>query len=182
MKNAMQVGTLVYLRPLERADLTDRYLGWLNDPEVNRFLDAGIFPYTFDELESFYQHVVGARDQVLCAVVDQASDQHIGNVKLGPIVWVHRRATFSILIGDKSFWGKGYGTEATRLMVQYGFARLNLHRIELGVLDNNPAAIRAYQKVGFAVDGRAHEYAFVNGRYVDCIWMSLLEQDFSQGE
>lgn len=177
MKKAVRTGQLVYLRPLERSDLTERYLNWINDPDVNRYVDAGLFPYTQDELESFYQRTVEARDQVLYAVVDRESDLHIGNVKLGPISWVHRRAVFSILIGDKTFWGKGCGTEATRLMVEYGFQRLNLRRIELGVLDANEYAVRAYEKVGFVVEGRARQYAFVNGQYVDCLWMGLLEQD-----
>jgi RimJ/RimL family protein N-acetyltransferase len=95
---------------------------------------------------------------------------------------VHRRATFSILIGDQAFWGRGYGTEATRLMVAYGFKRLNLHRIELGVLEANEYAVRAYLKVGFVEEGRARQYAFVNGRYFDSIWMGLLAETFTQGE
>ena len=184
MKTPFIVGTQIYLRPLEREDLNERYLGWLNDPEVNRYLESGIFPYTRDELERFYEQVTGSPDQVILAIVDKETDQHIGNVKLGPINWVHRKATFGILIGDKQFWGKGIGVEVTRLMVEYGFFRLNLRRIDLGVNAENEAAVRSYEKVGFRVEGRFRETSFREGQYKDSLWMGLLRSDYttSKGE
>ncbi|MCI0577819.1 MAG: GNAT family N-acetyltransferase [Chloroflexi bacterium] len=171
-------GRQVYLRPLEQEDINERYLGWLNDPEVNRYLETGVFPYTQAELEQFYQQVTGSRDQVILAIVDKESDRHIGNVKLGPIHWVHRRATFGILVGEKQFWHKGVGTEATRLMVAYGFFRLNLRRIDLGVYAEHEAAVRAYEKVGFRVEGRFREAMFHEGRYKDHLWMGLLRSEY----
>lgn len=73
------------------------------------------------QIERFYEQVTGSPDQVILAIVDKETDQYVGNVKLVPINWVQRKATFGILIGDKQFWGKGIGTKATRLMVEYGF-------------------------------------------------------------
>jgi [ribosomal protein S5]-alanine N-acetyltransferase len=180
------VGSLVLLRPLERSDLNERYLGWLNDPEVTRYTETGIFPSTAADLEKYYHDVSTSKSQVMLAIVDKKSGQHIGNVKLGPIHWIHRNATFGILIGEKKFWGRGVGLEATRLMVEYGFTRLNLHRIGLGVFADHEAAVRCYEKVGFKVEGRLREDLFqggpdgghYGGKYQDRLWMGLLRSEY----
>jgi [ribosomal protein S5]-alanine N-acetyltransferase len=181
-KTAFAEGSLVVLRPLERTDLNDRYLSWLNDPEVTRYTETGIFPSTAEDLENYYRGITSSKSDVMLAVVDKKSGQHIGNVKLGPIHWVHRRATFGILIGEKEFWGKGVGLEATRLMVEYGFNRLNLHRIELGVFADHEAAVRCYKKAGFKVEGRMRESLFREGHYKDGLRMGLLRSDYKPGK
>jgi [ribosomal protein S5]-alanine N-acetyltransferase len=171
-------GSRLYLRPLQREDLNPRYLSWLNDPEVTRYMETGTFPTTARDLEKFYDEVTGTRNQVILAVADKKSGQHIGNVKLGPIQWIHRCATLGIMIGDKKFWGKGAGLEATRLMVEYGFERLNLRRIDLEVFADHDAAVRCYEKAGFKVEGRRRENFFRNGKYVDRLLMALLRSEY----
>jgi len=178
-KSAFMSGSLVYLRPLERADLNERYLGWLNDPEVTRYLETGTFPSTIHDLEDFYANVTGSKQQVIFAIVDATSDQHIGNIKLGPIHWIHRSATLGILIGDKKCWGKGIGLEATRLAVEYGFGRLNLRRIDLGVFADHESALRCYERVGFKIEGCMREALFRSGEYKDRIWMGLLRSEYT---
>jgi [ribosomal protein S5]-alanine N-acetyltransferase len=175
---AFAEGSLVILRPLERTDLNERYLSWLNDPAVTRYTETGIFPSTAEDLDNYYRSVSGSKSDVMLAVVDKKSGRHIGNVKLGPIHWVHRRATFGILIGEKEFWGKGVGLDATRLMVEYGFQRLNLHRIDLGVFAEHEAAVRWYEQAGFKVEGRMREDLFLDGEYKDRIRMGLLCSEY----
>jgi ribosomal-protein-alanine N-acetyltransferase len=177
-KTAFAEGALVILRPLERADLNERYLSWLNDPEVTRYTETGTFPSTAEDLENYYRSVTGSKNDVMLAVVDKKSGRHVGNVKLGPIHWVHRRATFGILIGEKDFWGKGVGLEATRLMVEYGFQRLNLHRIDLGVFAEHDAAVKCYEKAGFKVEGRMREDLFLDGEYKDRLRMGMLRSEY----
>ena len=179
MKIPFLIGKQIYLRPLERDDLNERYLRWLNDPEVSRYLESGLFPQTQSDLEGFYNGVVGSSKQVVLAIADKESNQHIGNIKLGPINWVHRRATLGILIGEKEFWGKGISTEATRLMVEYAFQRLNLRRIVLGVYAEHQAAVRSYEKVGFKIEGRFREDMFHEGQYKDSLWMALLCSEYN---
>ena len=177
-KTAFIRGAKIYLRPLERADLTEAYLGWLNDAEVTRYLETGAFPATMHDLERFYQGVTGSTTEVIFAIADKKSHRHIGNVKLGPINWVHRRAMFGIMIGDKGFWGKGVGEEVTRLTVEYGFFRLNLHRIGLGVFEEHRPAVRCYQKIGFKVEGCLREQMFQGGKYKNHLWMGLLRSEY----
>lgn len=175
---AFLAGEKIYLRPLEKADLNDNYLAWLNDPEVTRYLETGVFPTTLQDLERFYESVTGSRSQVIFAIVARKSHQHLGNIKLGPIDWIHRRGTLGILIGEKKFWGRGIGQEATRLMVDYAFARLNLNRVTLGVVAEHESAVRCYEKVGFKVEGRGREDIFKDGEYKDRLWMGLLRSEY----
>ncbi len=171
-------GEQTYLRPLTREDLNDRYLSWLNNPEVNSYLETGIFPSTKEGLERFYEQVTASMDQVILAIVAKDGDEHIGNVKLGPISWIHRRATIGILIGDRRYWGKGICMEAIRLMVEYAFFRLNLRKIELGVYAEHEAAVRCYQAAGFQVEGTLREDLFHEGRYKDRLRMGLLRSEY----
>lgn len=178
METPFLIGKTIYLRPLRRADLDGAYLAWLNDPEVTRYLESGVFPQTREQLETFYDAVTRASDQVIVAVVDRETDKHIGNVKLGPIHWVHRKATFGILIGERAWWGRGVGQEATRLMVEYAFRQLNLRRIDLGVYADHAAAVRVYEKLGFKEEGRFREALFHEGAYKDHLWMGLLASEY----
>ncbi|SRR6267378_92231 len=177
-KAAFLRGSKVYLRPLERTDLNETYLGWLNDPEVTRYLETGVFPATYQDLEKFYDGVTGSKTDVIFAIADRKTHRHVGNVKLGPINWVHRRALLGIMIGEKGFWGKGVGEEATRLMVEYGFFRLNLHRIGLGVFEEHQPAIRCYEKIGFKLEGRLRDQMFQAGEYKNQLWMGLLRAEY----
>jgi RimJ/RimL family protein N-acetyltransferase len=85
---------------------------------------------------------------------------------------------FGIMIGEKEFWGRGVGKEATHLIVQYGFHRLNLNRIGLGVMAEHEAAIRCYQAVGFKAEGTFREEMFCDGAYKDRLWMGLLRSEY----
>jgi RimJ/RimL family protein N-acetyltransferase len=84
------------------------------------------------------------------------------------------------MIGDKTYWTQGYGTEAVRLLIKHGFNSLNLNRIFLRVFENNPRAIRAYEKAGFVHEGRERQAEFRDGRYIDVLLMSILKDEFSQ--
>lgn len=171
-------GEHVYMRALRRDDLAGPYLDWLNDPEVTRYMETGVFPTRLEDLERFYQDAVPSKYGVLLAICDRSTDRHIGNISLNHIHWIHRTAWMGIMIGEREFWNRGVGSEAVRLIVDYGFRRLNLHKINLGVTAEHAAAVHAYEKVGFVIEGRAREEGFVDGRRVDKLYMGLLRDAF----
>ena len=177
MRRPFLVGKKVYLRPLEAADLDGPYLEWLNDPEVTRFMETGFVPTTPEILRHYYEAVTRNPDNVMLAIVDIATDRHIGNVKLGPIHRIHHRADLGIMIGDKEHWGSGAGREAVELMLQYGFERLNLHKITLGVYADHHHAVRLYEGLGFKIEGTRLEHLFRDGAYRDMHVMGLLRDD-----
>ncbi len=102
----------------------------------------------------------------------------IGDIGLMDIDWRTRAAEVGILIGEKSFWNQGYGSEAMRLMLKHAFDTLNLNRVFLRVYDHNPRAIRAYEKVGFVHEGRMRQARYYAGEYFDVLLMSVLRSEW----
>src|SRR3990170_8209556 len=162
-------GKKLYLRGLERSDLAGDYFQWLNDLEVTKFMDSGVFPNTPEKMEEFYRNTALSNNNVIFAIIDIESEKHIGNIKLGPISWISRVSPLGIMIGDKDFWGKDYGYESIKLVLDYAFKRLNLHKVTLGVVEKNEAALAVYKKAGFRVEGHAKSQFYHNGGYCDSI-------------
>lgn len=168
----------MYLRPLYKKDINARYLSWLNDRRVTRYMETGAFPVTKMELEEFYQKITKSRSNVIFAIIRKKNNLHIGNIKLGNINWVHRFADLGIMIGEKRYLAKGYGQEACRLILEYAFNGLNLNKVILGVYADHKLAIKTYKKVGFRIEGRIRRMLNLDGRYVDKIIMGILRRDF----
>ena len=178
MKHPFIVGKRLYLRGLEKSDLEGDYFQWLNDQDVTKYLDSGNFPNTIENMEEFYRNTVLSSNNVIFAIVDIESDKHIGNIKLGPINWISRISPVGIMIGDKTYWGKNYGTESMEIVLDYAFNKLNLHKIKLGVVLDHDAAAKTYEKAGFKIEGRAKSQFYLNGKYYDTLYMGILRDDF----
>lgn len=164
------------LRALTTADASDDYLSWLNDKEVTRGLETGAFPATKESLAEFITNTSRSKENVFLAIIDKSSGKHIGNIKLGNIHWIHRHAELGILIGDKSAWGKGFGADACRMLVEYAFTKLNLHKVWLAVFSNNTGAIQLYRKLGFVEEGNLKEHVFSDGKFHDKLLMSVFNR------
>ncbi len=173
-------GKRCVLRPLAGEDINKRYLKWLNDREVTEYMETGVFPTTLDELRDFYNRVSTSKTDIMFAVLDKRKNLHIGNIKLGSINWVHRFADLGIMIGDKRYWGKGYGPEACRLVLEYAFDRLNLNKVVLGVCSTHKNAINVYKKVGFRIEGRIKRLLNLKRRYVDKLMMGIDQAEFAR--
>ncbi len=170
-------GKKIYLRPLVDKDLSGDYLRWINDSKNDKFTEHAQFPHRVEDLKMYAQSKQHDSSCIWLAVVEQESNHHIGNIELYNIDLVHRNGEFKILI-DKSFQGKGYGEEATRLILQYAFKTLNLHRVYLGVHENNKKAINLYQKMGFIEEGILRESFLRDGIWKNSIVMGMLSTEF----
>ena len=167
------------LRALTREDVDTGWAEWFNDPDVTRHMLRGVFPIHREEQVAFYEQIAsGAQHDLILAIVDPQGT-HVGTTGLHRIDWVNRSAEFGIVIGDAGARGQGIGTEATRLICAHGFSHLNLHRIWLGVLAEHAAAIRAYEKVGFRIEGTMREEVLRDGAYRDKLIMGLLAGELS---
>ncbi len=181
----MIYGERIRFRGVERTDIPV-FVPWLNDPEVNRGI-AIYWPMSQAEEERWFEkmlsrpideHVLGVEVRLPPAGQEGESWKLIGTTGLMGIDWRDRNAELGILIGEKSYWDHGYGTETVRLLAKYGFDTLNLHRIFLRVFESNPRAIRAYEKAGFTHEGRQRQAQFSDGCYQDVLMMSILEAEF----
>jgi [ribosomal protein S5]-alanine N-acetyltransferase len=170
------IGERVYLRPVEMEDV-DRFVRWFNDPEVRTTISSTT-PMSHLREREFVEKLYKDNRDVVLAVVAKERDVHIGVAGLHGIGMPNRSATFGIAIGEKTYWDKGYGTEATKLMLNYGFGTLALHRIMLLVYDFNPRGIHVYGKLGFKEEGRKRESVFRGGKFQDEILMGILESEW----
>lgn len=175
-------GKRIYLREVRPSDVNERYYRWMNDPEITRFLESRFAPNAIENLRDYVAGKLGDRDNIFLAIVLKEEDRHIGNIKLGPIQWIHRLADIGLLIGEKDYWGKGYATEAIQLVSDYAFNVLNLHKVAAGCYGPNEGSARAFQKAGFVVEGVRKEQFYTNGSYVDDILLGLIRPDWNQGE
>ena len=162
---------LIY-RPLSSAYCTKEYLQWLNDEEVTRYLE--IFePYTEQQLKD-YLLSVDKNDQLLFwAIHIKENNKHIGNIKIDPINRYHGYGEYGIMMGDKSEWGKGYAGEASMAIIDYCFREENLRKINLGVVEDNEAAVKLYQKLGFEIEGLYKKHGLYDGRYCNLLRMAM---------
>jgi ribosomal-protein-alanine N-acetyltransferase len=161
------------LRALEPADLNATYLSWLNDPGVNRYLETRFLPQTMDALESYWQAHRDDPASPWFAICKQADGRHIGNIKLGPIQWLHRRADLSLFIGDCTCWGKGYASEAIAAVRDWAFAELDLQKLNAGIYAGNMGSRRAFEKCGFSLEGTLRAEVVSRGERLDVWRMGL---------
>jgi len=178
-KNIFLEGEKIYLRSLVREDLNVDYLQWLNDEEVCRFNSHAIFPNTEPKMQAYFDSLQHQQAIVL-AIIDKATDTHIGNVSLQNINWISRNAEFAILIGNKKYWKGGFGTEASTMIVEYGFNRLNLHRIYCGTLEGNEGMQKLSQILKMKEEGLRREAIFKNGKYFNILEYGVLKTEFKK--
>ena len=169
-------GDKVALGPIRR-DLIPLFQRWSNDFEVRRF-QGSMRPRSLESIEDMYAHIRKDENQSYFTVYEKSELRPIGNAGLEGIDHAHGTAEFFIEIGDKESWGKGYGTEVTRLVLEYGFTCLGLHNISLWVHAENERGIRAYRRAGFRDAGHLRQFQWLGGRAYDFILMDCLATEF----
>lgn len=176
----MLKGEKVLLRPIRRSDI-DYFLKWFNDPEVIQYVSMYL-PMTEMAEEKYIEELGGARASTNATMVIEAIEadttKPIGTSGLHGINNKDHNAGFGIAIGDKDYWSKGLGTAACRLLLNYGFEQLNLHRIGSSVISFNERSIRMHLSVGFKEEGRQREAMFKNGKYHDLVMFGILRQEW----
>ena len=160
-------GERLYLRGLSVDDVGEVYHRWLNDPEVTQYTESRFVPHSMAGLREYVARFAGDRDHLFLAIVLRKDNRHIGNIKLGPINWIHRTGDIGIIIGEKECWGQGYASDAIRLLTDYAFRALNLRRLTAGCYATNVGSVRAFLKAGFQQDGTRRRQYWSGNSYVD---------------
>ncbi len=170
-------GTDVVLRRHVPGNLA-AFLRWYSDAEVARLTRYQDGPMRAEEIERFFTARALGAESLSLAVHVRDTNRLIGTCALSQLDSDNGSALYHITIGEKDAWGRGFGTEATRLMLDHAFGTLGLHRIGLSVFSFNERAIRSYQSCGFVIEGRAREAIWRDGRWWDEISMSVLQSDW----
>jgi len=169
-------GEHVYLRPLEMSDL-ERCQRWINDPD-NRLTLVSYLPLNQIAEKEFIERCSKPEKEIHLAIVLNEGDRHIGTAGIFNIRWKDRAAEFGLMIGEADARGRGYGSEATALIIQYAFEQLNLNRFELWALAFNERAIKMYETAGFVKEGVRREAVFCDGKHVDLVGYSMLAKEY----
>lgn len=165
---------MLKLRPLELSD-SKILVEYLNNEEIKEYVSL-FFPINnFLEEEWIRKNAISHNNLTFGIEVD---GKLVGTTGFKNIDWITRSTEYGIAIYDANYWNKGIGTEATKLMLKYGFEYLNLNRIWLRVFENNPRAIRVYEKCGFIHEGRERQGRYYKGHYWDVIHMSILAEEY----
>ena len=168
-------GKCVYLSHVNEND-AETYIKWMNDKAVAS--NYGQYSWLVSSERDLKWLFEPGEDVHRYAILLLDGDILIGSVSLHDINLVNRNAFIGIFIGEEEYRNKGYGLEAVRLILEYGFKTMNLHNIMLSVHADNAGAIACYMKAGFRETGRRHEWVFKDGRYVDVLYMGILEDEF----
>ena len=170
-------GELVILRKHVPENIA-AFQRWYADPEVARLARYQDAPMRADEIDRFFQLRALGLEALTMAIHERETDRLIGTCAFSQVDGENGSAMYHITIGEKDMWGRGCGTEATRLMLDHALGTLGLHRISLTVFEFNERAIRAYRSCGFVVEGRARESIWRDGRWWDEIGMSVLSTEW----
>ena len=168
----------LFLRGVTVDDVTEDYVAWMNDPEITRFLESRARVFSYCDLVSFVEEMNSTADIHFFAICLKSDGTHIGNIRLRHIDWFHRRGDVGILIGEKSVWGKGYATEAIKMITHFGLVQLGLNKLTAGCYADNKASLKAFDKNGWQQEGLLKNNVVLDGKPHDWICLGICAEDY----
>lgn len=164
--------TSVELFLLRVEDVSEDYVGWLNDPEVNRYLESRFVHHTVESTRSFVASCLEHKSTLMLGIRSVSQDmRHVGNIKIGPIDTNHGLGEIGILVGERSAWGKGIATEAIRLIADIAQHELCIRKLSAGCYGSNVGSEKAFVKAGFVVEGRRVNHFVSGDQFEDLVLM-----------
>lgn len=180
MMKDLFTGTLVRLAAVDPDETSKSTVQWGRDSEYRRLMDSDP-PRLFSvkaSREWMKKQLEEEPDTYWFAIRTLEDDRLLGEIDLAVTSWGSRDAFVGIGIGEREFWGKGYGTDAMNLTLRYAFTELNLRRVSLDVFEFNERAVRSYEKVGFHMEGRQRQAIIREGRRWDMLFMGILREEW----
>ncbi len=173
------IGDRIYLSPKGASDdEIQKFTEWMNNFEVTDYIGRSGNIITLIGEKDYLENIAKDSKNRNFDIITLNDNKLIGTVSLENINFIERSAILGIFIGDKDFRNNGYGTEAIKLLLEYGFKYLNLHSIRLDLLAVNERAHKCYLRCGFRDTGCSREEIFLNGKYYDKLHMDILENEF----
>ena len=173
MKNLSSYNTEIVknnitLKVLKPSMVDERYVNWLNDQQINQYLESRWHaPHFFKDVCDYVEKIYQSKDSLLFGIYYNGNE-HVGNIKIGPIDFFNATAYIGYFIGEKRYWGKGLATDAINACCEFGFEELKLAKINAGVIDGNIGSDKVLLKCGFVLEGLLMSMIFdptTNQRY-----------------
>ncbi len=180
-QNKRLEGERIYLEPFSEKHLSEKYVGWFNDPVVCQFNRHGQGDYTEAKARQYLQTIKDSDRTIVFAICIKGPGIHIGNISINDIDWTTCTGEISILIGEKQYWGKGFGKEAVKQVMDYGFNILSLHCLWMGMTVNNRGMIRIAEELGFREERILRNVFIKNGVSLDITEWTYLNSNDSRG-
>lgn len=174
-------GELVRLSAVDPEEFSKAFTGWRRDSEFMRLIDSSEVrlrsqkdsqKWIEKELEDQEVH------QYMFTIRTLADDKLLGDIGLSVVNWMSRDAFVGLGIGERDFWGRGYGTDVMKVILRYAFTEINLRRVTLSVFEYNPRAVRSYEKAGFVHEGRMRQFLNREGKRWDMLFMGILRDEW----
>ena len=169
-------GKGLLLRPVRLSDVSEDYVRWMNDVEVNRYMETRFRPQTRKDIEAYVSAMIQNPNVHFLAILLRGNSKHIGNIKLEVTSSVHRRGEISLFIGEKESWGKGFATEAISLVKDFAVGALHLHKLTAGCYSNNSGSAKAFEKAGFSLEAILNQQYRCEGEWVDRYCFAFVAQ------
>lgn len=176
MSGYLLAGSKIALREITDSDINEKYCSWLNDLEVNQYMQSRYSPWNLERMKAYLAGL--SKYEYIFAICQIDTDEHIGNIKIGPVDWINRRAEISILLGEKTTWGKGYGSEAIALMNRYAFETLSLYKLTAGCYISNIGSKSIFIKNGYKQEGLLRQQFAFCGGYEDAFIFGILNDEW----
>lgn len=169
-------GKKVILRPLRKSTDLESCLRWINDPEITQYLSIYL-PMSAQSEEEWFDALSKRQNDIIFAI-ETLDGALIGTMGLHGINWKDKTATTGAMIGEKEYWGKGYGTDAKMILLDYALNTLNLRKICSSVLSYNKRSLRYNLHCGYKIEGVRKKQMFKSGRYRDEIILGVFKKDW----
>lgn len=177
--NVKVFGERIYLRNLSVKDCSEKYIKWLNSPEVNYYSQRYGRKFGKKDVIEYIENKNSSESDLLLGIFLISSEEHIGNILLSNIDDRNKLAEVSWLIGEKVHWGCGYASEAGRTLINYSFNDLGLNKLYMGTISGHEAMISVSKKLGFKIEGTLRENVFHKGNFVNTLYFGLLKSDLN---
>jgi len=176
-------GELVRLGAMDAKESGKAFAHWSRDSEFRRLLDSGVSQlHSATSIQKWLEKELeeGSANQYWFSIRKLDDNMLLGDIDLYVHNWPGRDAFVGLGIGEREFWGKGYGTDVMKVILRYGFTEINLNRITLTVFEYNPRAIRSYEKAGFRHEGRVRKALNKEGKRWDILMMGILREEWME--
>ena len=173
-------GDNIYLQSLTLKNISKNYISWLNDKEINKFLETRHSLHDRQSIKKFIINCNKSENTYLLGMFCSKTDNHIGNIKLGPIKIEHNLGYISLFIGNKNYLKKGISTEAIKILSHYAFDNLNLNKLVAGMYSKNIKSTKSFLKVGFKKEGLRKKHYKLDENYEDILELGLHKNDLKK--
>ncbi|MBE3674270.1 GNAT family N-acetyltransferase [Pseudoalteromonas distincta] len=171
----------IYLRPLIETDITETYLENFKDDDVLLFLEVTSTELTKESVTAYINHGLDTKSYYMYAVCLIENDQHIGNLKVGPIDNKQKISDLVTVIWNKAYWGKGLASEAIKLGNKLAFEKHNIRKLNGGMYSDNVGSIKAYTRAGWIIEGTLQNHYMHNGKLQDRVIVSCFNPSYFDG-